>query len=84
VSDWVTAAAVERQLTIIGEAVKRLTAGFRAATPDIDWSGWAGLRDVLAHRYDTVDYSAIRNTVQRELPDLHRAVRQQLDFPAGD
>lgn len=42
---WVVVSAVERQLSIIGEAVKRLTFEFRETHPEIDWRRWAGLRD---------------------------------------
>lgn len=34
--------------------------------------GWAGLRNVLAHHYATVDYGRIANTLANELPDLEQ------------
>ena len=36
--------------------------------------GWAGLRNVLAHHYATVDYGRIANTLANELPDLEQFV----------
>ncbi|MBK8097764.1 MAG: DUF86 domain-containing protein [Planctomycetes bacterium] len=34
--------------------------------------GWAGLRNVLAHHYATIDYGKIAATLANELPDLER------------
>jgi uncharacterized protein YutE (UPF0331/DUF86 family) len=34
--------------------------------------GWAGLRNVLAHHYATIDYTRIAFTLANELPDLER------------
>ncbi|MCA8978086.1 MAG: DUF86 domain-containing protein [Planctomycetes bacterium] len=34
--------------------------------------GWAGLRNVLAHHYATIDYGRIAATLANELPDLER------------
>jgi len=43
--------AVIRQLEIIGEATKRLSADLRSQRPDIPWRRIAGLRDVVVHDY---------------------------------
>ena len=34
--------------------------------------GWAGLRNVLAHQYATLDYGRIATTLANELPDLEQ------------
>jgi uncharacterized protein YutE (UPF0331/DUF86 family) len=34
--------------------------------------GWAGLRNVLAHQYATIDYGRIAATLKNELPDLEQ------------
>lgn len=34
--------------------------------------GWAGLRNVLAHHYATIDYGRIATTLANELTDLER------------
>jgi uncharacterized protein with HEPN domain len=41
--------ATIRNLEIIGEAVKRLSADFKDHNPDIPWRSVAGLRDVFIH-----------------------------------
>jgi uncharacterized protein with HEPN domain len=68
--DRKTRDAVVRNLEIIGEAVKRLPPEILASWPDVDWSGWARMRDVVAHQYFGVDVDVIWNAVQEELPGL--------------
>jgi uncharacterized protein with HEPN domain len=46
--------AVERQLEILGEAARRLSAEFRQAHAKIDWRRIIGLRNILIHRYDEI------------------------------
>jgi uncharacterized protein with HEPN domain len=41
--------AFVRSLEIIGEAAKLVPADFRAAHPQVDWRGMAGMRDRLIH-----------------------------------
>ena len=60
--------AVIRQLEIVGEATKRLSEGLRAAHPDIPWRRIAGLRDVLIHRYMSVDLDAVWTVTQADAP----------------
>ena len=77
--DRKTRDAVVRNLEIIGEAVKRLPPEFLADWPDVDWGGWARMRDVVAHQYFGVDVEVIWNAIQDELPGLVVAVRTLLD-----
>lgn len=46
--DAKTQSAVLHQLLIVGEAVKRLSADFREAHPDVPWKAIAGTRDNLS------------------------------------
>lgn len=50
---------VIRQLEIIGEATKRLSAETRAQRPDVPWQDIAGMRDKLIHDYFGVDLDAV-------------------------
>jgi uncharacterized protein with HEPN domain len=58
------------QLTIIGEAVKRLSRPFRDQHPILPWSAIAGMRDRLIHGYDAVDVDEIWTTITRDIPDV--------------
>jgi uncharacterized protein with HEPN domain len=62
--------ATLRQLTIVGEAAKRVSAKFRASQPEIPWRQIAGFRDVVVHDYARVDLQEVWRIVQQDLPTL--------------
>lgn len=66
--------AVIRQLEIIGEATKRLSAELRSRHADLPWRRIAGLRDVLIHNYMGVDINAVWEITQKELPVLKKSI----------
>ena len=61
--------------TVMAEATKRIPDVFRAAHPEIRWRGMAALRDVLIHRYDTVDLKRVWAVVDAELPRVATGIR---------
>ena len=58
-ADLKTQSAVLHQLTVLGEAVKRLSPAFRNQHPILPWSLIAGMRDHLTHGYDAVDLEEV-------------------------
>jgi uncharacterized protein with HEPN domain len=64
--------AVERGLEILGEAAHHVSDGFRAAHPEIPWSGIVGQRNVLAHEYGEIKPERIWRVATERLPDLIR------------
>jgi uncharacterized protein with HEPN domain len=62
--------AILYQIAIIGEATKRLSQDFRQQHPEIPWREIAGMRDMLIHKYDQVDFDVIWDVVQNKLPEL--------------
>ena len=67
---------VERNLTIIGEAINRL----RCRDPDMAQrvSGIQriiGMRNVVVYRYDVIDYERVWHAIQEALP----ALREEID-----
>lgn len=67
--DKKTVLSYTRSLEIIGEACKNIPANFRLTYPQIDWKGFAGLRDIIIHQYFGIDYEAIWDTVINEVPE---------------
>ena len=59
--------AVIRNLEIIGEATKNISAGFRNAHKNIDWRGMAGLRDVVIHSYFNVDAEVVWEIIKKDV-----------------
>ena len=69
-SDLRTQSAILYQITIMGEATKRLSREFREQHPEIPWDDIAGMRDVVAHQYDRVDLNIVWQVIQRNIPEL--------------
>lgn len=67
-----TRAAVERHFITVGECVKRLSPGFRAAHADVDWRAVAGFRDILVHQFDAVLPDVVWEITRRQAPGLRR------------
>ena len=69
-TDVLMQSAVQHQMMILGEAVKRLSATFRKQHPHIAWSDVAQMRDRLIHGYDTVDLGIVWDTAMEDIPVL--------------
>ena len=54
-ADPKTQSAVLHQVTVMGEAVRRLSLAFREQNPVLPWSLMTGMRDHLIHGYDAVE-----------------------------
>lgn len=78
-ADRKTQDAVVRNLEIIGEATKRVSASLKDAHPDISWKPIAGMRDKLVHDYFGVNLQLVWDVVERDLPVLKLKTAQLLD-----
>ncbi len=67
---------VIRQLEIIGEAIKQVSAPIRESHPEIPWKDFAGMRDKLIHQYFGVDLEQVWLTASGELTQLKRQIRE--------
>ncbi len=65
-----TKRAVCMTLINIGELVKALSDSFKESNPSIPWRAISGLRDVTAHRYQTLRMEDIWTTVKYDIPVL--------------
>ncbi|MBX3328461.1 MAG: DUF86 domain-containing protein [Nitrospira sp.] len=79
VADQTLRRAFVRSLEVIGEAVKNLPAGFRAAHPEVQWRPIAQMRDRLIHSYFGVDYQLVWDVVHQKLPELKYHIQQIID-----
>lgn len=77
-ADDMVQSAVIRQLEIVGEAVKNLSAALIRDEPAVPWKEIAGARDRLIHGYFTVDFNMVWVMVERDLPTLKSEVRRIL------
>ena len=62
--------AVMRPLEIIGEAASKISSKMRKTNPQIPWNEMVGMRNRLIHEYFRVNYEAVWDTIQRDLPAL--------------
>ncbi len=60
--------AIVRNLDVIGEAVKKLPADFRAQHPTLEWKKMAGLRDILIHEHFGMDAEIVWDIVKNKVP----------------
>jgi uncharacterized protein with HEPN domain len=67
--------AIERQVSIIGEAVTKLSKTIRDANPQVPWSRVAGTRHRLGHEYDRVDRDVLWRIASVHVPALLEQVR---------
>ena len=67
--------AVVRNLEIVGEAAKGLSADFRKRHADVAWKDIAGMRDRLVHHYTGVNWSIVWNVIEEKLPELRKVLR---------
>jgi uncharacterized protein with HEPN domain len=72
--DLKTQDAVIRNLQVIGEAAKKVSADTRAANPDLPWKSMTGMRDRIVHDYFGVSLDIVWDVVVNHLP----AIRLQL------
>lgn len=69
-NDLLLKSAVERQVEIIGEAARRVTAEFRTAHSEIPWRLVMAQRNVLAHDYGEIDPEKIWRVATIHVPAL--------------
>jgi uncharacterized protein with HEPN domain len=77
-TDRRTYRAIKNALAEIGEAIKQLPPEVQAAHRNIDWRGFAGLRDIVAHQYFSVELPRLWPTIIDELPALLAAIDVEL------
>ncbi len=79
VGDEVLKRACIRSLEVIGEAVKKLSNGFKERHGEVEWRKIAGLRDKLIHRYFGVDWDIVWDIIKNKIPDLEEKIRRIIE-----
>jgi len=70
--------AVIRNVEVIGEAAKRVSARTRTQLSQLDWKAICGMRDVLIHDYIGVDLIEVWNVAADRIPELQVVLEQYL------
>lgn len=77
--DVKTQRAVAMTLINIGELVKLLPVEFRQNHAEVPWREAAGLRDVVAHKYQTIRMEDVWTTVKNDIPVFRGYISAFLD-----
>ncbi len=73
-ADRKTQDAVTRNIEIIGEAARSLSAQFKEEHPDIPWEEIVGMRNVIVHEYFGILPDVVWDVIENELPPLRSQI----------
>ena len=68
--------AVLYNFIVLGEAASRVPVEIRERAPGIPWRSIIGMRNAIAHGYDTVSLETVSQTIENELPGLIRELEK--------
>jgi uncharacterized protein with HEPN domain len=71
-------------LQIIGEAVKNIPQEIRLKYSEVEWRKIAGLRDILAHAYFSIEDEIVWDIVETKIPPLLIIVERILEAEFRD
>ncbi|NER33331.1 MAG: DUF86 domain-containing protein [Oscillatoria sp. SIO1A7] len=79
--DIKTQSAVLYQITVLGEAVNRLSEDFCNQHSGVPWAAIVGMRNRIVHEYDDIDLEIIWETAQESVPEFLEAIEPLLSTP---
>ena len=79
-------AAVLHHLTVIGEAISRLSVELRGRYPDVPWRQIIAVRHRIVHAYFDLDWQILWDAAVEDDPGLRRQVLEILttEFPESE
>lgn len=82
-SDEALPAAVLHYLTVIGEAMNRLSLELRAKYPEVPWTQIVAVRNRIVHAYFDLDWRILWTSAVDEIPKLREQIVRILEaeFP---
>ena len=63
----------------IGELTKHLTMEFREQYPQVEWKSAARFRDIVAHKYETLNMLDVYETVTKDFPEMRLQIKKILE-----
>ena len=81
--DGILQAAVLHHLTVIGEAIHRLSPPLRDSHPEVPWHQIVSVRNRIVHAYFDLDWQILWVTAVEDIPALRRQITAilQSEFP---
>ena len=65
-------------LAIIGEATKNVLGEMKERYPEINWKGVIGMRNIIIHRYSTIEMEDIWYVIKNKLQELKHVISELL------
>ena len=78
-ADEKTKRAVGMTAINIGELTKHLTPEFREKYPQVEWKSAARFRDIVAHKYETLNMLDVYETVTKDFLEMRRQIKKILE-----
>ena len=84
--DEVLPAAVLHHLTVIGEAISRLSVELRERHPEVPWRQIIAVRHRIVHAYFDLDLQILWDAAISDIPELQRQVLEivAIEFPESN
>jgi len=76
--DEVLSAAVLHHLTVIGEAISRLSTELRDRHPEVPWRQIIAVRHRIVHAYFDLDWQILWDAATGDIPELRRQIADVL------
>lgn len=70
-----TQSSVLYQITILGEAVNRLSADYQTLNPNVPIAAIRGMRNRIVHEYKAIDLQILWDVIQANIPELLTLLR---------
>jgi uncharacterized protein with HEPN domain len=85
-NDEVLPAAVLHHLTVIGEAINRLSPELRERHPEVPWQQIVAVRHRIVHAYFDLDWQILWNAAMDDIPQLRKQINGILEseFPESE
>lgn len=82
-ADEVLPAAVLHHLTVLGEAINRLSPDLRGRHPEVPWQQIVAVRHRIVHAYFDLDWQILWNAAMEDIPQLREKVTRilEMEFP---
>ena len=71
--------AVSMTIINIGELIKLVSDELRVAHPEVPWKDAAGMRDITAHRYQTLRMEDVYSSAISDFPAIRIQIKTILD-----
>jgi uncharacterized protein with HEPN domain len=66
------------RILVLGEAANRVSPETQAKYPEVPWADVIGMRNIIIHGYEKVDWGTVWNAIQVEFPVLTPILKQIL------